>query len=91
MEVSSREARGPDELDRAFRAIAGERPDGLLVHGSPAFVPHARRITEFAAAIRLPARYYLREFVEAGGLMAYGPNVPALTRGAALQVDKILR
>lgn len=89
--VRSREARGPDELDSVFSAIAGERPDGLMVQGSPAFVPHARRIADFAAGSRLPAMYYWREFVEAGGLMVYGPNLPAISRRAAVYVDKILR
>jgi putative ABC transport system substrate-binding protein len=89
--VRSREARGPDELDSAFGAIAGERPDGLIVHGSPSFVPHARRIADFAADSRLPALYYMREFVESGGLLAYGPSLPDIHRRAATHVDKLLK
>ena len=89
--VRSREAREADDLDSAFGAIAGERPDGLVIQGSPSFVPHARRIADFAAGNRLPAMYYWREFAEAGGLLVYGPNLRDLSRHAATYLDKILR
>ncbi len=61
MAVRSREARGQDELTSALGAIASEDPpDGLIVQGSPAFVPHARRIAAFAASSRLASMYYWR-------------------------------
>jgi putative ABC transport system substrate-binding protein len=89
--VRSREARGADELDGAFAAIAGERPDGLVVQSDASFLPHARRIADFLAGRRLPAIHQLREFVEAGGLMEYGVSVPDLFRRAATYVDRILK
>jgi putative tryptophan/tyrosine transport system substrate-binding protein len=89
--VRSREARGPQELDRAFIAIVGDRPDGLVVHGDASYLPHTRRIVDFVADQRLPAIYQLREFVEAGGLMYYGVSIPDLFRRAATYVDKILK
>jgi len=49
------------------------------------------RVVALAAKNRLPAVYGLREYVDAGGLMAYGPNGPALFRHAATYVDKILK
>jgi putative ABC transport system substrate-binding protein len=50
-----------------------------------------RRLVDLAAKNRLPAVYVQREFVEAGGLMAYGPNLADLFRRAATYVDKILK
>ena len=52
---------------------------------------YRNQIAEFAAKNRLPAIYGLREYVEAGGLMSYGPNFPDLFRRAAGYVDKILK
>jgi putative ABC transport system substrate-binding protein len=54
------------------------------------FTEH-RRIVDLAAESRLPAMYNAREFVEAGGLMAYGANIAELFRRAAGYVDKILK
>ena len=52
---------------------------------------HRLRINTFALAARLPTMFAHREYVEAGGLMSYGPNFPDLNRRAADYVDKILR
>src|SRR5215470_7783716 len=52
---------------------------------------HARRILDLAARSRLPAMYPVRDFVEAGGLMAYAANAPEMFRLAAYFVDKILK
>ncbi len=52
---------------------------------------HRVRINTLALAARLPTIYNIREYVEAGGLMSYGPNIPDLFRRAADFVDKILR
>ena len=58
---------------------------------SPALYNERRRLVELAAKNRLPAVYPSREFVDAGGLMAYGPNLADLYRRAATYVDKILK
>ena len=55
------------------------------------FVTHRIRLAELVAKSRLPAMYGLREYVEAGGLMSYGPITPDLFRRAATYVDKILK
>jgi putative ABC transport system substrate-binding protein len=55
------------------------------------FINERRRLVDLAAKNRLPAVYAQREFVDAGGLMAYGPNVADLSRRAATYVDKILK
>ena len=56
----------------------------------PMIAAHMKQVTTLAAKHRLPAMYYLREFVDAGGLMAYGPDLAMMTRRAAEYVDKIL-
>jgi putative tryptophan/tyrosine transport system substrate-binding protein len=83
--------REPDDFERAFAALSTERPDALVVHAYIILVMHRARIVEFAAKSRLPAIYALRDFIESGGLMAYGVHLPTLYRRAATYVDKILK
>ena len=83
--------RDPEELDGAFAAITKARADALLVDPHPFIARHPGRIAALAAQSRLPAVYPFREAVEAGGLMAYAANAPAMFRRAATYVDKIFR
>lgn len=85
------EARGPGELESAFGGAAREGAGALVVLPDPMFFSERARMATLAAKHRLPAMYGVREHVEAGGLMAYGPNVPDLFRRAAVYVDKILK
>jgi putative ABC transport system substrate-binding protein len=85
------EARDPGDLDRAFSALAQERAEALLVAADSAFIIHRARLAELAAKNRVPAMYGIREHVEAGGLMSYGPSTVANYRRAAYFVDRILR
>ena len=85
------EARGPDDFDRAFSDMTRARADALTVLPSNMFFNERRRLVDLAAKNRLPAVYPWREFVDAGGLMSYGPNVADLFRRAATYVDKILK
>jgi len=85
------EARGPAEFDRAFSDMTRARAGALTVWTSVMFINERRRLVDLAAQNRLPAVYAQREFVDAGGLMAYGPNVADLFRRAATYVDKILK
>jgi putative ABC transport system substrate-binding protein len=85
------EARGPAEIDRAFSDMTRARVGALTVLTSVMFVIEQRRLVDLAAKNRLPAVYSLRDFVDAGGLMSYGPNGPDLFRRAATYVDKILK
>jgi putative ABC transport system substrate-binding protein len=78
-------------LDRAFATLAQARPDAFLTTVEPFTGDHRQRIVAFAAQQRLPAMYEEREFVDAGGLMAYGPSIAANYRRAATYVDKILK
>jgi putative ABC transport system substrate-binding protein len=85
------EARGPDDIDRAFSDMTKARPGALTVLGSTMLINERRRIVDLAAKNRLPAVYGLREYVDVGGLMCYGPNNADMSRRAAAYVDKILK
>jgi len=85
------EVRSPDEFESAFTAMTREHAEALLVLGDLLTLTHRIRIVDLVAKGRLPAMYGLREFVEAGGLMAYGPSLPDLFRRAAYYVDRILK
>jgi putative ABC transport system substrate-binding protein len=85
------EARGPADFDRAFSDMTRARAGALTVLGGPMFHTERRRLVDLAAKNRLPAVYPTREYVDAGGLMAYGANLADLFRRAATYVDKILK
>jgi putative tryptophan/tyrosine transport system substrate-binding protein len=85
------EARGPEDFDRAFSDMTRARAGALTSMGGPMFFNERRRLVDLAAKNRLPAVYPQREFVDAGGLMAYGPSLADLFRRAATYVDKVLR
>ena len=84
------DVRTPAEIEPAIIA-ARDRADALLQVGDPFLTAHRARIAELAGKYRIPAIYYWKEFVEAGGLMAYGPNLRESYRRAATFVDKILK
>ena len=85
------EARGPDQFDNAFAAMARERAEALLVMLDPFFSFHRSRLSALAAKSRIPAMYGSREYPEAGGLMSYGANFRHNFHRSATYVDKILR
>jgi putative tryptophan/tyrosine transport system substrate-binding protein len=89
--VRSIEVRDAREMEAAFDAVRKNRPDGLLLLADPLTLSMRARIVEFAREERLPAIYEISEFVEAGGLMSYGHNLPAMFRRAAYYVDRILK
>jgi putative tryptophan/tyrosine transport system substrate-binding protein len=84
-------AASPDDFASAFAAIRRDRADALIVLPSPMLFGEYRRIVSMAANSRLPAIGAAREFVDAGGLMSYGANLPDLSRRSATYVDKILK
>jgi putative tryptophan/tyrosine transport system substrate-binding protein len=91
MQLQQLEARGPDEFDNAFAAMAKEGVAALFVSAEGVFARYAARLADLALKNRLPSMYGLRENVEAGGLMSYGPDIADQSRRAAAFVDKILR
>jgi putative ABC transport system substrate-binding protein len=82
---------GPDDFEPVFTALAHDRPDALFVLADPVTTNNRQRAIEFAARYRVPAIYELRQFVESGGLMSYGVDMPDHYRRAAVYVDKILK
>jgi len=90
LESVTSEIRRPEDIAPAFDALKG-RVEALYVVNDPLVNTNRVRMNTLALAARLPAIYGFREFVEAGGLMSYGPNYSDLFRRAAGYVDKILR
>jgi ABC-type uncharacterized transport system substrate-binding protein len=90
LEVATAEIRRAEDIAPAFEALKG-RAEALYVVGDALVISHRVRINTLALSARLPTIFFLREYVEAGGLMSYGPNFPDLFRRAADYVDKILR
>ena len=91
MDVRSLEVSDPRQMEAAFDAVSRQRPDGLLLLADPLTLSMRARIIEFAREEKLPAIYETRDFVEAGGLMSYGPNIHEQYRRAAVYVDRILK
>src|SRR5215470_4558714 len=85
------EARHPADLDRAFSEMTRARAGALAVLPSTILVRERKRLVDLAAKNRLPTIFTQTEFVDAGGLMGYGPSVADLYRRAATYVDKILK
>ena len=81
--------RSADDFERVFRDARGA--GGLIQFDDVLFTSHRRRLVELAAKYQLAAMYGAREFVDAGGLMAYGPDYPDLYRQAATYLDKIFK
>ena len=90
LEVVPLEIRRTEDIAPALESLKG-RADALYVAGDALVNLNQIRINTFALVARLPTIYVQREFVEAGGLMSYGPNFLDLHRRAAEYVDKVLR
>jgi len=90
LDVVTLEIRRGEDIAPAFETLKG-RAQALYVAGDPLMITNRVRINTLALGARLPTTYNQREFVEAGGLMSYGPNFPDLFRRAGDYVDKILR
>jgi putative ABC transport system substrate-binding protein len=91
VKVQSLEVRAPVNLQPALSRAVTQRVHALLVIAGGTINAHRKTITEFAVRYRLPAMYETLESPKAGGLMAYGVNVPELFRRSAAYVDKILK
>jgi putative ABC transport system substrate-binding protein len=79
------------EFAAAFLGMMKNRDQGVLVTSSPFMFVHRKDIIDLATAHRIAAVYELQVFVEPGGLMSYGVNIPEMQRRAAVYVDKILK
>jgi ABC-type uncharacterized transport system substrate-binding protein len=83
--------RKADDFDKVFQAAKKERAGAVLVTANPLMFTHFDRIAALAIKQRLPTIQSQKEFVDAGGLMMYGPNETDIYRRAAIYVDKILK
>jgi ABC-type uncharacterized transport system substrate-binding protein len=88
--VAKLEIRRADDIDPAFAALKGGA-DALYVCADPLVNTNRLRINSLALAARLPTMHFVKVYVEAGGLMSYGPSFADLFRRSADYVDKILR
>jgi putative ABC transport system substrate-binding protein len=91
MKPISLEVHSSGDFDALFTETTRQRFDALVVLGDALTIINRRRIAELVAKSGIPAIYGYREFVEAGGLMSYGPSVPDMLRRAADDMDKVLR
>jgi putative ABC transport system substrate-binding protein len=89
--LQSLEVRSPDDLDTVLEAAMIQHPEGLVTVEDPLTTDHRKQIANFAAKNRLPAVHGIREFAEAGGLIAYGASLSDLSRRAATYVDRVLK
>jgi putative ABC transport system substrate-binding protein len=93
LKLLSLELRGRSlkQVEEAFGTLKNSHPDALMVLPPPSTSLAMKRIVELAVKNRLPTTYHWKEYVEAGGLMYYGANLPDMYRRAATYVDKILK
>jgi putative ABC transport system substrate-binding protein len=82
---------GPDDFEATFQSVAAQRADALFVISGPEMNTRQARVLEFVASTRLPSMFPRREYVDGGGLMAYGVNFSDVYRRAATYVDRILK
>jgi putative ABC transport system substrate-binding protein len=91
LKVQRVEVRRPEDLERAFRSMTHGHAGALASISSTMFRAQRARIVELTARHRLPSTFPEKEYVEAGGLMSYGPEVKDTFRQLALYVDKLLK
>jgi putative ABC transport system substrate-binding protein len=83
--------RDASEYDAAFASINGDHADAVLILATPLYLAGAKRLAELAIAHKLASVFTTREFVEADGLLSYGPDRVDLFRRGAIYVDKVLK
>jgi putative tryptophan/tyrosine transport system substrate-binding protein len=91
LEVQSLEVHTPDDVTSALEAAVREKANALITVEDPLTVNYRKQIADFAIKNRVPTMSGLREYVDAGGLLSYGPALADLYRRAAGYVDKILK
>src|SRR5262249_49050646 len=91
LKLQSVAVRSPKDVQAAFAAMTRTRAEAVVGLADPLTFTYRTQIVDFAAKNRLPTIHPFRESIEAGGLMAYGVDLPDMGRRAATYVDKILR
>jgi putative ABC transport system substrate-binding protein len=80
-----------NDLDGVFAVMTRDRPDAFLALMDPVLLSQRTRILDFLAKNHLPAIFQSSDWVEAGGLISYGPSYPELFHRIAIQMDKVLK
>ena len=91
VQLHSSEVRNAGDFEKAFEDATRSRAGALAIMPAPVFVTNLKRIADLATKSRLPSIFHVTEFVDVGGMLAYGPNRSDLFRRAATYVDKILK
>jgi len=91
LRLSMAAVRSGEEIDAALATMQRDRTHALIVAATPVSIDNRKLIAELAARHRLPAMYEVDGFVEAGGLVSYGPSLADMYKRAAIYVDKILK
>ena len=91
LQVQFLEARDPSQLDSAFASMAKERAEAIFIIADPMFISQRMRLAELTTKNQLPSMFGSREYVEAGGLMAYGPSLIAAFQRAASSLTRSSR
>jgi len=89
--VHAVEGRSLAHIESAFAAMVRERDQAVIILGDAVFLQQVRQIAQLSLKHRLPSIYLTKEYPEAGGLMAYGPDLTENFRRAASFVDKIIK
>ena len=79
------------EIESAFNGLQSSRADALIQQADPFFISRRELFALLAARHSIPAIYEGRQFAQAGGLISYGPNLPAVYRQVGVYVGKILK
>jgi putative tryptophan/tyrosine transport system substrate-binding protein len=91
LQITVLDASGESEIDTAFAVLAQHKVDALIINTDPFLLGQRQRIVQLAARHNIPTVYFLREFVDAGGLMSYGPSIANSYRQVGIYVGRILK
>jgi putative tryptophan/tyrosine transport system substrate-binding protein len=91
LQITVLDASDESEIETAFAAHGQQKIDGLIINTDPFLLGQRQQIVQLAARNNIPTVYFLREFVDAGGLMSYGPSVSNSYRQAGIYVGRILK
>jgi putative ABC transport system substrate-binding protein len=84
-------ATNKSEIDKTFATVGSERVDGIIVGADPFFFMSVTQIVDLAAAHRVPAIYFLREYARSGGLMSYGTRLGDALRQVGVYTGRVLK
>ena len=91
LQITVAEARSVDDFEAAFAAFVGQQVGGLLVADDPFLQSQRQQLTRLAARHNIPTIYFSRDFVDAGGLMSYGPNLADAYRLVGVYAGRIVK